>query len=398
MNVRYLKPASMFFLFFLISVMVVACSGGGTVSQGNGNSLQPLAPQQSPPPDNQVIQPPAEETSITFTDTAGTEITLDLPIDKAIVINRNTAEAIKLLGAEDRLIATGDTTVKNNRYLGLQDLPDIGETGEVNLETILGLKPQVVFAYTNRPDQTLEDKLGPAGIQVIRMNNYLPDQMDAELELLGRLFGKEERAAEFLAWKHGIEQIPVERLKGLAEEEKKSVLALSAGFLNSNGGYRVFPSQSLGGKPGVGEGYATIAAGGVDAADLQWDPTEASTTILVDEEYVLTRNPQVITLHGTWLGGYDVADRVPFEEAFANIMEISSLKQLDAGKTRDVYFFHTNFIGSDKRYIGVLQLAKWLYPERFQDVEPDDYARQYFEEWLGVPYQGTWYYSFKESQ
>ncbi|WP_144025520.1 ABC transporter substrate-binding protein [Paenibacillus rhizosphaerae] len=344
------------------------------------------------------MQSPAEETSITFTDTAGTEITLDLPIDKAIVINRNTAEAIKLLGAEDRIIATGDTTVKNNRYLGLQDLPDIGETGEVNLETILSLKPQVVFAYTNRPDQTLEDKLGPAGIQVIRMNNYLPDQMDAELELLGRLFGKEERAAEFLEWKQAIEQIPVERLKGLAEEEKKSVLALSAGFLNSNGGYRVFPSQSLGGKPGVGEGYATIAAGGIDAADLQWDPTEASTTILVDEEYVLTHNPQEITLHGTWLGGYGVAERAPFEEAFANIMEISSLKQLDAGKTRDVYFFHTNFIGSDKRYIGVLQLAKWLYPERFEGVEADDYARQYFEEWLGVPYQGTWYYSFKESQ
>ncbi len=398
MIVRYVKPTSNFFMFILISIMVIACDGGGTVSLGNGNSSPPTsAPQQSLPSDNEITQP-AEKTSITFTDTAGTEITLDLPIEKAIVINRNTAEAIKLLGAEDRIVATGDTTVKNNRYLGFQDLPDVGETGEVNLETILSLKPQVVFAYTNRPDQTLEDKLEPAGIRVIRMNNYLPDQMDTELELLGRLFDKEERAAEFLEWKHTIEQIPVERLKGLPKEEKKSVLALSAGFLNSNGGYRVFPSQSIGGKPGVGEGYATIVAGGVDAADLQWDPTEASTTILVDEEYVLTHNPQVITLHGTWLGGYDVADHAPFEEAFSNIMKISSLKQLDAGKTQDVYFFHTNFIGSDKRYIGVLQLAKWLYPERFEGVEADDYARQYFEEWLGAPYQGTWYYSFKEFQ
>ncbi|CAM4265075.1 ABC transporter substrate-binding protein [Paenibacillus alkaliterrae] len=79
----------------------------------------------------------------------------------------------------------------------MNDRPDIGETGEVNLEVILSLKPQLVFAYTNRPDHTLEDKLEPAGIQVIRMNNYLPDQMDRETELLGKIFQKEDQEPDF---------------------------------------------------------------------------------------------------------------------------------------------------------------------------------------------------------
>ncbi|OOC62578.1 ABC transporter substrate-binding protein [Paenibacillus ihbetae] len=334
----------------------------------------------------------------TFTDTSGKEITLEIPVQKAVVINRNTAEAIKLLGAAESIAATGDNTIKHNSYLGFDHLPNVGETEQVNLEAILSLKPQVVFTYTNRPDHKLEEKLEPAGIKVVRMNNYLPEQMDTEWELLGKLFGQEERAAEFLEWKHEIERIAAERIQSIDPGEKKSVLALSAGFLNSNGGYRVFPSQSQGGGTGVGEGYATILAGGRDAADLQWDPAEASTTIMVDEEYVLKRNPDVVTLHGTWLGGYETMETKAIDEAFANMLNISSLNKLNAGKDREVYFFHTNFIGSDKRYIGVLQLAKWLYPDRFEDVAPDAYAKEYFEKWLGVPYQGIWSYSFKETE
>lgn len=379
-----------FVLMIIFAVLIAGCS-----SAKDQDSNMTSAEAESSQSDLQTDAESPE--TLTFTDTSGKSITLEVPVQRAVVINRNTAEAIQLLGAGDRIIATGDNTVKNNPYLGLQDLPDVGETGQVNLETILSLKPQVVFAYTNRPDETLEEKLEPAGIKVIRMNNYLPDQVDEEWELLGKLFGQEDRASQFLEWKHGIEDIVAERVQSIAADDKKSVLALSAGFLNSNGGYRIFPSQSLGGTPGVGEGYATILAGGIDAADLQWNPAETSTTIMVDEEYVLKRNPDVITLHGTWLGGYEATEAQPLEEAFTNILSISSLNQLKAGTDREVYFFHTNFIGSDKRYIGVLQLAKWLNPDKFEDVDPEIYAIEYFEQWLGVPYQGIWYYSFKES-
>lgn len=378
--------------FLILPLLAAGCSGRN--DNGNSAAVQgDSSPAASP-------SAAAEEASgsLTFTDTSGKEITLEVPVRKAVVINRNTAEAVKLLGAEESILATGDTTNDNNPYLGFQDLPDVGETGQVNLEAILSLKPDVVFTYTNRPDHTLEEKLEPAGIQVVRLNNYLPDQVDQEWELLGRLFGKEDRAAEFLAWKHRIEHLSEERIASIEDTEKQSVLALSAGFLNSKGGYRIFPSRSLGGQPGVGEGYATILAGGKDAADLEWDPAESSTTILVDEEYVLKRDPAVVTLHGTWLGGYEATDAEPLQEAYKNIRKISSLNKLSAGKNNEVYFFHTNFIGSDKRYIGVLQLAKWLHPERFEDIEPEKYAKEYFENWLGVPYQGIWYYSFKESK
>jgi len=369
-------------LWLLILAMAAGC-GTSTPSATTGSNKE----EGNKPPQ-----------SVTFTDSSGKEITLNLPVEKAVVINRNTAEAIHLLGAADKVVATGDAAIKNNSYLGYGGKPDVGETGKVNLEVVLSLKPQVVFAYTNRPDTKLEEKLEPADIKVVRLNNYLPERMDEELRILGRIFQKEDRAEQFLKWKQSIENMTADRVKGLKDSEKKSVLALSVGYLNSNGGYRIFPSQSIGGKPGVGEGYATILAGGKDAADLQWNPAEPSTTILVDEEYVLKRNPDVITLHGTWLGGYEAKDTKAMKDAIDNIMNISSVSKLKAGQNKEMYFFYTNFIGSDKRYIGTMQLAKILYPDKFHDVEPQSYIKEYFEKWLGVPVQGIWSYSYKENK
>lgn len=375
----------------LIIIFTLILSGCGTTI-GDQNAPTSTAPTEAK---TLASEQPKEDTSIAFTDTNGKAFTIAQPFERVIILNRNTAEAMAVLGLQDKIIATGDTTIENNAYLGFDSLPDVGKTNEVNLELILSLKPEAVFTYTNRPEYTLEEKLEPAGIKVIRMNNYLPEQMDEELRTLASVFNKEEKAEQFLAWKHRIERLLEERVKTIPEDEKKSVMAVSVGFLNSNGGYRIFPSQSLGGQPGVGEGYATILAGGKDAADLEWDPAEASTTILVDEEYVLARNPEVLTLHGTWLGGYQSETDEEHRQVLENIMNNSSVPQLAAGKNKELYIFHTNMIGSDKRYIGVLQLAKYLYPERFEDIDPEIYAKEYFEDWLGVPYQGIWFYSAK---
>lgn len=330
---------------------------------------------------------------LTFTDSCGTQIVLEKPLEKVIVLNRQTAEAFSILGAEDVVIATGDTTIENNSYLGYNDLPDMGDTGELNMEAIISMEPEAVFVHTNRAAE-LEDKLVPAGIQVIRIDNYQPETYEEELRLLGKILGKEERAEEFLTYKKGVEALVSDRVAAIGEAEKKKVMALSVGFMNSQGGYRIFPCYSIDGSMGVGEGYSTILAGGIDASpEIQYDPAVGDTTILVDEEYALSCNPEVITLHGTWLGGYNCTDANDFKTVIDNIYDISSIGQTDAGKNKEVYVFHTDFLGASKRHIGVLQLCKYLYPELFADIDAEQYAKEYFEDWLGTPYQGIWYYA-----
>lgn len=363
----------------LLTFLLVGCS----------NKDEPQATQAT----EQVKEAASE---ITFKDSTGKEITLSLPVTKAVVINRNTAEAITLLGAQEAIIATGDNTVKNNGYLGLNALPDVGKTDEINLESLLALKPEVVFTFTNRPDQTLEEKLEPAGIKVVRLNNYLADQMDEELRTLAKIFGKEQRAEDYIAWKQGIEQILAERIKDIPEQQKKTVLALSAGALNTNGKYNIYPSQTLDGQAGPGEGYATILAGGIDPTPtIQWDATKSSTTVNVEEEFVLTANPDVITLHGNFFGGYDAKEAASFTEVLDNVVTNTAVSQMTAGKNKDVYLFYTNFFGSDKGFIGRLQLGKYLYPQQFEDIVVEVYIQQYFEEWLGVEAGGVWFHGAK---
>jgi iron complex transport system substrate-binding protein len=340
-----------------------------------------------------------ESETIAITDSTGTEITIDLPVERVIPVNRQVSEALVILGVGDRVVATGDTTNENNPYLGFGELPDVGQTGELNLELILSLEPDVVFAHTNRDVDILEEVLEPAGIKVVRIDYYRAGRTKAELRLLGTIMQAEERAEEFITWREEIESVRDERLEDIPEDERMDVMALSVGFLNSQGGYRIFPSLAADGTLGVGEAYATILAGGVDAAaDIEWPPDQAGTTVLVDEEYVLQNDPSVVTLHGTWLGGYDAEDDSQYREVMANILETTSLPLLQAAQDEEVYIFHTDYLGASRRFIGTLQLAKYLYPDRFEDVDAEVYHRSYFEEWLDAPFQGVWHFSMAEME
>jgi iron complex transport system substrate-binding protein len=339
------------------------------------------------------------EDSIIVTDSNGTEITIDLPVERVIPVNRQVSEALVILEVSDRVVATGDTTIENNPYLGFDELPDVGKTGEMNLELILSLEPDVVFAHTNRDVDILEQTLEPAGIKVVRIDYYRPGRTKEELRLLGTIMQAEERAEEFIAWREEIEAIRDERTEDIPEDERIDVMALSVGFLNSQGGYRIFPSRAADGTIGVGEAHATILSGGVDAAtDIEWPPDQAGTTVLVDEEYVLRNNPSVVTLHGTWLGGYDAEDDSQYREVMANILETTSLPLLQAAENEAAYIFHTDYLGASRRFIGTLQLAKYIYPDRFEDVEPEAYHQAYFEEWLDAPFQGVWHFSMAEME
>ena len=396
---------SMSLLVAMVMLMGITACGGNNIAEIPTDMPQEVV--ESTPTTAVVEEPepiePEEEIveeepfSLTFTDSLGTSFTFDEPIDEVIVLNRQTAEAIKILGAEEYVVATGDTTVANMPYLGYDELPDVGETGEPNLELIISLAPDVVLAHTNR-SMELEEKLNPVGIEVVRIDNYQPERFDEEMLLLGQILGKQEKAQTFLDYRHEVEDLVASRLEGLEDADKPTVTALSVGFLNSQGGYRIFPAYSIDGSLGVGEGYSTILAGGQDATpEIQYDQVEAGTTILVDEELVLSANPQVLTLHGTWLGGYQENDPNTFKDVMENCRAISSVDQTTAGETDQIFIFHTDMLGASKRHIGVLQLAKYLHPELFDDIDPQEYAAEYFNDWLGADFEGIWWYA-AESQ
>ena len=77
----------------------------------------------------------SDKPALEFDDSLGNHFVLDEPLKKVIILNRQTAMAFTILEAEELVIATGDTTTKNEPYLtAYRNLPDVGETGSPDLE------------------------------------------------------------------------------------------------------------------------------------------------------------------------------------------------------------------------------------------------------------------------
>ena len=330
---------------------------------------------------------------LNFKDSNGTEFTLNEQLKRIIVLNRQTSEAIKILGAENLVIATGDSTVTNNPYLGYENLPNVGNLNSLNYEAILELEPDAIFTKTN-DTLDVEKMVGGAGIKVIRIDNYAPDTYKDEMILLGKILGKSDRAQKFLSYMDGLTDLVNNRLKNISDEDKPHVMALSIGALNS-GTYRIFPCYSTDGTAGVGEGYSSILAGGKDASPEVKYGNTAGTAVLVDEEYVLDCGADVITLHGTWLGGYNCTNISDYKTVVDSIYSNTSISMTPAGQNKEVYVFHTDFLGAAKRPIGLLQLCKYLHPDMFSDIDVDSYAKEFFRDWIGTEYKGIWFYSAK---
>jgi len=57
----------------------------------------------------------AAEYPMTITDSAGREVTIQMPVERIIVLNSDAAEAVTVLGAADKTVGISDT-VKNKAY------------------------------------------------------------------------------------------------------------------------------------------------------------------------------------------------------------------------------------------------------------------------------------------
>ena len=166
---------------WLAGILAAVCLAGtlaGCGGQGTGAVSSETDASASVVSASDSTSAEAGKYPFTFKDSLGTEFTLEQPLEKIVVLNRQTAEAVKILGAEDKVIATGDTTIENNPYLGFGELPDMGETSELNIEAIIGLAPDAVLVHTNRATEVLEEKLNPLGIPVIRIDNYQPEKYE----------------------------------------------------------------------------------------------------------------------------------------------------------------------------------------------------------------------------
>jgi len=143
-----------------------------------------------------------KEKEITVVDSADRIVTVKKPVERIVVLNSDAAEAVQILDAVDKVVGVSTSVFKKSYYFPeMVKRTSIGKWNEPNYEAIIELNPDIVIGYVKWPPITeVEEKLDPAGITAIALDFYKQDILREEVEKLGYILNKKERAERYNEW------------------------------------------------------------------------------------------------------------------------------------------------------------------------------------------------------
>ncbi|HIH94383.1 TPA: iron ABC transporter substrate-binding protein [Methanosarcina acetivorans] len=331
---------------------------------------------QSSPEETSISE---EKNTVTVQDSAGRYVEVPYPVEKIVVLWDNPPEELRSLGAIDRIVGIDAETKKkvdSGFFPELADVPVVGTWDEPDYEKIAELNPDVVImlsSYPPLPDD-VQKKLEPFGIAVVGLDFYMVDSWEREVRTLGFMLGEDEKADEYIRFFTDEWAMIKERTKDIPDDEKKKV------YFEGLDPYLTYGGADYGcGIPGM-----VRAAGGIDLF-----PEISAYSFEVDPEEISLRNPDVI-LKGT-ASGY-LSNASEFSEIQQGVASRPELTNTNAVKNSNVFVISWEVAAGSRKKFGPMYLAKALYPERFEDYDPDLVTQKYFEDYQGINYQGIYFY------
>ena len=295
----------------------------------------------------------------------------------------------------------GEYDAFRRRFPGLDAVPVLGHgTQPMNPEAVLALRPELVLltrtaALDGRltaptpgaapPPGLLLRTLEAAGVPVAVVDFFQDPLADTRpsMELLGRVLGREEQAAQFLAFY----QTRLDRVRALhlGEARRPSV------FMHAHAG-----GLDCCFSPGRGtfDEFVRLAGGRNIGADKL--PGVVGQLSL---EYVLSTNADVYVATGGpygGRGGVSLGAGVTPAEAGASLramIDRQHLGGLAAMRTGQAHALWHGFNDSPAHILAVEVMARWLHPEATAAVDPDATLRQLNERFAAVPMDGTYWTS-----
>ena len=176
----------------------------------------------------------------------GRTVTLRKPVERIIVTEDKIGEMIRILELEDKVVGIDPHMAKMGDFFPvMRDKTPVGIcTRPLNFEKIAELKPDLVIIHAHYggsagniepmermkiPVIALDTFLGsgakqgePIDFTQIDLNN--DPQADA-LRKLGKIFDREDRAEEFIAWRNKIANDVIERIKDIRGDARKTAWA-----------------------------------------------------------------------------------------------------------------------------------------------------------------------------
>lgn len=344
---------------------------------------------------------------VTVTDIAGRDVTIDAPAQRIIL---GEGRQIYLLGVlerdapfgrvvgwrQDLLQADPDTyAAYAAKFPEMKDLPTFGgfKDGTFDVEQAAALNPDLILmnleAKAATEDAGYDDKLAQLGIPIVYVD-FREDPIAHSVEsmrIMGKLVGQEAKAEEYVTYVD--QQIArVTNVLATADFERPKV------FIDRAGGYSDDCCMTFG-DGNFGE-YVEIAGGANIAKDIL-----PSTFGTLNPEQIIAANPdQVIVTGGqweayvpggAWVGVGPGSDMDAAQAKLEALTHRTAMTGVSAVETGQFHAIWHQFYDNPYYFVAVQQLAKWIHPDLFVDLDPEATLKELHSRFLPVPYQpGYW--------
>ena len=304
-----------------------------------------------------------KEKEITIVDSKEKTVTVRKPIKRVVIITRYTAEAFKIIGAEDKVVGVSQQVIGDKIFFPeLCELPSIGSVGKPDCEAILKLEPDLVIGYGSYGESV--EELEPH-VKVVYFKFIHPAEISEEVEKLGYIFDKEDEAKEYVDFVKGLMDTINDKVGGISEKDKPRVYMAWWGI------YAACNKRS-------GGGQICAMAGGTNIAAELSSP-------YVDAEWVIEQNPDIIIVRATGMkltdidiaasNGYDEDDPTEVIALIDNVMNRPELANVNSVKNRRVYVISQDITARPSYFVAVTYFAKWFYPDL--DLDPQAIHQEY---------------------
>lgn len=357
---------------------------------------------------------PALAEEVTVTDIAGREVVVNTPVNKVILGEGRQVYLVGALDSDDpfkRVVGWREDfsqadpdnyAIYLKKFPHMADIPTFGgfKDSSFDVEQAVALNPDVMLMNIEAKQATEDaqyiEKLAAVGIPVVYVDfrEHPFANTEPSMRLIGKLFGEEEKAEEFIAYR----KAQIERVTDViaaANPVRPKV------FVDRAGGYSDDCCMSFGdGNFGV---FVEMAGGSNIAKDII--PATFGT---LNPEQIIAANPDHVIVTGgnwdayvpggNWVGVGPGSDGKAALRKLEGLTHRAAMTGIPAVQNRQFHAIWHQFYNSPYQFVAIQQMAKWLHPDLFADLDPEATFAELHERFLPVGYVPGYWVSLSDGQ
>jgi iron complex transport system substrate-binding protein len=355
---------------------------------------------------------PAFAEAVILRDVTGRDVEVNVPVKHVILGEGRQIYFLAALDKEnpfEHVVGWRDDLPKADpetyaaylaKYPEVAKLPTFGgmKDGTFNIEQAVALKPDVILMNIDAKTATEEagyiEKLAKVGIPLVYVDfrEKPMENTEPSMRIMGKLMGREQIAEDFISFR-------ADAIKQVTDVLEKSNPKRPVVFVERAGGYSDDCCMSFGNE---NFGKMVELAGGTNLAKNIIPGTFGT----VNPEQIIASNPdQVIITGGMWEGyvpggdwvgvGYG-ADITEAHRKLENLTKRPAFTGIKAVSDGNVHAIWHQFYNNPYQFVAIQQIAKWLHPDLFKDLDPEATFKELHARFLPLDYKPGYFVSLKD--